>query len=104
MNERVTEEWWIDMTGESLCTQRKICPSDTLPLTNPTRTGLGLNPSLHSKRPVTNLSTITQMLWNFSMYRMRQSTVQEQESLHIFRRKHSFGIKLTVKQHYRFLA
>jgi hypothetical protein len=98
------EEWSIDMTGERLCTQSKICPSGTIPVTNPTSTGLGLNPSLHRKSPVTNVSTTTQMLWNFSMYGMRQSTVKEQESLHIFRKKHSFKIKVTVKKHYRFLA
>ena len=36
--------------------------SDTLPVTNPTRTGLGLNPSLRSKRPMTSLSTIIYVL------------------------------------------
>jgi hypothetical protein len=35
-------------------TWRKICPSDTLYTTNPTRTGVGMKPSLRCDRPATS--------------------------------------------------
>jgi hypothetical protein len=40
------------LIGENRSTQSKTCPSATLSITNPTRTGLGLNSSLRSERPV----------------------------------------------------
>jgi hypothetical protein len=42
------------LTGQNLFTQKKICPSSHLSSTNPTWTGLGLNPGMYSEAPVTN--------------------------------------------------
>jgi hypothetical protein len=43
------------LTAENRNTRRKPCPSETLPTTNPTSTGLGSNPGTRRKRRVTDL-------------------------------------------------
>ena len=42
------------LRDENRSTRRKICPSATLSTTNPTWTGLGVNPGLRGERPTTN--------------------------------------------------
>jgi hypothetical protein len=44
------------LAGENLRTQRKTCPSATLPTTNLTWTALGANLDLRSEKPATSLS------------------------------------------------
>lgn len=57
MDKRLSmEHWWnhTDMTDWYLSTRWKTSPSATLPTTNPTQAGLGLNPGLHCDGRVTN--------------------------------------------------
>jgi hypothetical protein len=42
------------LTRKNRCTQRKTCPIDTMPTTNPTWTGLRSNPGLGGDRPATD--------------------------------------------------
>lgn len=52
-----TEHWWSDTDKKKCNTLRKTCPNATLTNTNPTWSGLGLNPDLRSDRPATNSLT-----------------------------------------------
>ena len=52
-----TEHWWSDTDKKKYNTLRKTCTNATLTTINPTWSGLGLNPDLHSDRPATNSLT-----------------------------------------------
>jgi len=55
MAERVWSIGGMTLTGENQSAGRKSCSGATSTTTVPTRTGLGLNPSLHIVTPATNL-------------------------------------------------
>jgi hypothetical protein len=42
------------LTGQNRGAWRRTCPAVTLSITNPTQSGLGLNPGLSCERPATN--------------------------------------------------
>jgi len=55
MAERVWSIGGMTLTGENQSAGRKSGPGSTSTTTIPTRTGLGLNTSLHTVTPATNL-------------------------------------------------
>jgi hypothetical protein len=48
------EPWWNNTDGKTEELKRQTCPSATMSITNCTWTDLGVNPGLHSERPVTD--------------------------------------------------
>ena len=55
MAERVWSIRGMTLTEENQSAGRKYCPGATSTTTIPTRTGLGLNPGLHTVTPATKL-------------------------------------------------
>jgi len=63
----ILEHWCNNTDRGNRSTRRKICPSVTLCITIPTRTGLGLRPDLRGERPATDrLSLGIYSTWGFS--------------------------------------
>jgi hypothetical protein len=58
MNEWICSIGGMILTGENRRSRRNTCPSTTLSTTNPTRTGVGLDPGLRGDRPAANRLSI----------------------------------------------
>jgi hypothetical protein len=52
------EQWWNDTDRGNQKNSEKICPSDTLSITNPTWTDLGANPGLRGEKSLSYLSNL----------------------------------------------